>query len=132
LPGETTSVAYASVNGSPARELIPSDEAARIIEAVLTHVAGQRGESGAMPRFVRHLAPVAQPSVPAAGDPQESGPAEGKPSSSATTATTGGGSGNTAGGSQPKAAQPVRPAPEAKPEKKQNFVRRWFVGRAQG
>ena len=123
LPVETASVTFAGANGSPVRETLPSEEAARIIEAVLTHVAGQRGDLEAMPQFIRPIAPLRPPSakvVPSADDPSK--PAEEEIDSSDGPDKTAGAT--TADGSQPVSAV-------SKPEKKQNFVRRWFVGRAQ-
>jgi hypothetical protein len=112
-PAEETSVTFAAVNGSPVREANPSEEAARIIEAVLTHVAGQRGDAGTMPQFVRYIAPVTPATdkvVPSANDKGESKSAGEKAGTNSDAADKG---------------------DESKTEKKQNFVRRWFVGRAQ-
>ncbi|HEY3897951.1 MAG TPA: NAD(P)-dependent oxidoreductase [Chthoniobacter sp.] len=123
LPVEATSVAFAGVNGSPVRETVPSEEAARIIEAVLTHVAGQRGDMGAMPQFVRHIAPVTQPSEKVVL------PAEGKSMEEETGTVSTGALEKVA---EVKVADGAQVAPgESKLDKKQNFVRRWFVGRAQ-
>jgi 3-hydroxyisobutyrate dehydrogenase-like beta-hydroxyacid dehydrogenase len=111
LPVESTSVAFAAVNGSPARELHPGEEAARIIEAVLVHVAGQRGDLGVIPSFARPT--LAQ--TPA----KNASPAEDKPEA------------DSSGKSVESKATEGPEAADAKPETKQNFVRRWFVGRAQ-
>jgi len=142
-PVETVPPRFAAppvtANGNPIREAVPTEEAARIIEAVLAHVAGQRAEMGAMPQAKRNREALAEsPSValPQAGVTHESiAEPEERPVASVappSTASAGGPSVPEAAGS-PKPAEASRPEPvEQKTGKKpQNFVRRWFVGRTQ-
>ncbi len=107
-----------SMNGNPAREVVPTEEAARIIEAVLAHVTHQRGELGAVLQENRN--PVAE------ADPL---PVEAKEADPAPEAHHG-----------PEAEPPSEGAEVAKPEaveqksdsKATSFVRRWFAGGSAG
>jgi 3-hydroxyisobutyrate dehydrogenase-like beta-hydroxyacid dehydrogenase len=119
-------------NGNQMRESVPTEEAARIIDAVLAHVAGQRTEMGAPPTN-RNREPVAI--TDAASEPKGEREPESKPATSAAPASPV----STAGSSAPQAAVSTKPVDasqseplDEKSEKKpQNFVRRWFVGRTQ-
>lgn len=130
----TAEPATSGLNGSTAREMVPAEEAARIIEAVVAHVTRQRQELGALLNEHRNHAPRAdQPRVaeleilPPVTKPD---PTE-KPIATAATAAP-------VAGEKEKAdeAKPAEPAnPEMKEDKATgkpiNFVRRWFVGRSQ-
>lgn len=135
----TVESSSSGVNGAPAREIVPTEEAARIIEAVIAHVSSQRQELGAILNEHRNHAPKIEPPRLEAlqvveapiekPTPEEKSapavvvaePAAGEPSASAPT-------------EEPKPAEPAKP--EANDEKSAgkptNFVRRWFVGRSEG
>ena len=108
----TAHVAPPTINGNPKRESVPTEEAARIIEAVLAHVSSQRSESGSVP-MMAHSHPADAEQSPEAED-----------MTAAATATV----------PQPASAQAEGTPPE-KDEKKLEpkpvgFVRRWFAGRS--
>jgi len=101
-------------NGVSMPDAVPTEEASRIIEAVLAHVKHQRGESGGVLQENRSHAPAIseeKPAVEAVVETPVAGNAE-----------------------PPQPADPATPDPAAqKAEAKSgNFVRRWFVGRSQG
>jgi hypothetical protein len=121
-------------NGAPARELVPTEEAARIIEAVLAHVTSQRQELGAL--LNEHRNHITKPEPIRVGatefvvEPSTKN-ADSKDTPAATNPV-----------SEPadsKATEEPKPADSSKPEEKDekggtkpiNFVRRWFVGRSQ-
>jgi len=113
-----------SINGAPAREAAPTEEAARIIEAVIAHVSSQRQELGALLNEHRNHAPKIEPprveAFHVVADPMDKPLLKEEPTASAPT-------------EEPKPAEPS--TPEANDEKAAgkpiNFVRRWFVGRSQ-
>lgn len=113
-----------SLNGVPARETVPAEEAARIIEAVIAHVSSQRQELGTLLNEHRNHAPKIEPprmeALHAVADPVDKPVPKEEPAASALT-------------EESKPAEPAKP--EANDEKAAgkpiNFVRRWFVGRSQ-
>jgi 3-hydroxyisobutyrate dehydrogenase-like beta-hydroxyacid dehydrogenase len=139
----TAEPATSSINGTSAREMVPAEEAARIIEAVIAHVTSQRQELGALlnvrrnhtnhktePPHVVQLEVLPPPAALEAVKPEETEKPAEKPIAAAA-ATEPAAKEKT---DEPKPAEPAKP--EAKEEKAAgkpiNFVRRWFVGRSQG
>jgi 3-hydroxyisobutyrate dehydrogenase-like beta-hydroxyacid dehydrogenase len=122
------------INGAAAREIVPAEEAARIIEAVVAHVTSQRQELGALLNDHRNHAPkmeeprVAELEVIVTPVAKTETTAE-KPITTASTAEPVA----KAKADEPKPAEPA--TPEVKDDKAGgkpiNFVRRWFVGRSQ-
>jgi 3-hydroxyisobutyrate dehydrogenase-like beta-hydroxyacid dehydrogenase len=113
-PISVTAEPVSGVNGTPAREMVPQEEASRIIEAVLAHVSRQRRELGVGRQENRHPLPKTEERI-----------AEAAPAAASV--------------SDAKKDEESNPAAAAKPEeddsksegKPVNFVRRWFVGRSQ-
>ena len=122
------------INGAGTREMVPAEEAARIIEAVVAHVTSQRQELGALLNEHRnHASRTEQPRVAelevVVTPLTKTETATEKPIAAAATA-------------EPVAKEKVdepKPAEPAQPDMKDdkaggkpiNFVRRWFVGRSQ-
>lgn len=127
-PISVTAEPVTTVNGGSMREMVPMDEAARIIEAVRAHVSSQRREHGAVMQEIRNHTPKAAEPIPegkgAAPVPEAKKPAEEKPATAA---------------GEPEKPGESKPGEPAKPEDEEaksggkpvNFVRRWFVGRSQ-
>lgn len=119
----------ASVNGAPAREIAPTEEAARIIESVIAHVSSQRQELGAI--LNEHRQQAARTERPRSealevlAAPAPRVEAMEKPITAVTLPA------------EPAAAEKAAEPKPATPEddkaggKPINFVRRWFVGRPQ-
>jgi 3-hydroxyisobutyrate dehydrogenase-like beta-hydroxyacid dehydrogenase len=109
-------------NGSQVRETVPTEEAARIIEAVLSHVTSQRSEMGAPTQEIRRQSSAGSAPVDGrnAGAKQENEPARAEPPGA--TAAVG------------PTVEPSKPAPaeEKIAKKPQNFMSRWFVGKTRG
>jgi hypothetical protein len=106
----TAHVAPPTINGNPTRESVPTEEAARIIEAVLAHVSSQRSELGSVPMMVHdHPSDAEQP-------------LEAEDMTAAATATV----------SPPAEAEAAPPEKDEKKleSKSVGFVRRWFAGRS--
>ncbi|MEP6668970.1 MAG: NAD(P)-dependent oxidoreductase [Chthoniobacter sp.] len=112
-------------NGASMREAVPTEEASRIIEAVLAHVTHQRGETGGVVYENRRPSPAVETT-----DFQSSqGAPEEKPAVAMVVEP-----------SAAESSEPPKPADAATPDlaeqkadaKPVNFVRRWFVGRSQG
>jgi hypothetical protein len=123
LSADTTAF---SSNGSSVDETVPTEEAARIIEAVLTHVAGQRGDVGSLPTTAR-VTPAAGSATVAKHEPV----AAPEPFSGITAVSV---------TAVPADAVSVTAPDEAGStdddgkggKKPQNFVSRWFVGKTRG
>ncbi|EDY17457.1 6-phosphogluconate dehydrogenase NAD-binding [Chthoniobacter flavus Ellin428] len=113
-PISVTAEPVTTLNGSPAREMVPHEEASRIIEAVLAHVSSQRRELGVVMHENRHPAPKTVEHA-----------AEEKPAAALVN--------DVEKDAEAKPAETTQPeGDESKSEGKPvNFVRRWFVGRSQ-
>ena len=113
-PISVTAESITTLNGSPVREMVPHEEASRIIEAVLAHVSSQRRELGVVMHETRHPAPKTEERA-----------ADVKPAAAMVTAVE--------KDAEAKPAESTLPEDdESKAEGKPvNFVRRWFVGRSQ-
>jgi hypothetical protein len=127
------SAAPDATNSAPMRETVPTEEAARIIEAVLAHVAGQRAEVGTSVEEEPAMTPMApktdEPSLDGQNaqlkEAAKTEPTEKLPSSPAAVPPA------TTPTELPKPVEAAKPAPGAPASEPmpQNFVRRWFVGR---
>jgi hypothetical protein len=123
-PSSVTHAAPATLNGSPPREAIPTEEAARIIEAVFAHVSGQRGELGPAPMMVRGYSSQA-------GQPQVTEDKTAAPTAAVTPPAP-------AKADVGKPTEPVKPAEVSKPAKEAkrfesnpiDLVRRWLARRS--
>jgi hypothetical protein len=127
----TVETSPSGINGNPVREAVPTEEAARIIEAVLAHVSTQRGELGAVLHENRSHAPKVDrlPVEAKAAVPEPEKGAEANPVPHMTPAAP-----TEEGADAAKTTETAKPGTggstlDAKPV---NFVRRWFVGRSEG
>ncbi|MEI9897092.1 MAG: hypothetical protein WDN28_25330 [Chthoniobacter sp.] len=115
-------------NGASTREAVPTEEAARIIAAVLSHVTHQRGEVGGVLEENRSRIPAIEPkdSSPKPEMPRTS---EEKPAVAKVVETAAGGNADPAKPRRGGQAGAGEPSSGSNPV---DFVRRWFVGRSQG
>jgi hypothetical protein len=130
---------FASTNGAPARETVPTEEAARIIEAVLAHVTGQRAETnslnaGSIPARPVDTEPAAGtlPPVERLDESMREGESKAaSPDVATSTPPNGEKTPLPAADSNAEDAAKSESADSKGESKAPNFMRRWFVGRAQ-
>ncbi len=132
IPPSAAHAAPAAISGGAVREAVPTEEAARIIEAVLAHVAIQRGEPGAPTKEetgsnvgVTHTS-IASPDTGAKDGPQVEPIIH-----PARTASISGPPASPADLAKPVEENALKDEADASGSTapQQNFVRRWFVGR---